>query len=241
MRRFWTNATLSSGDAGHVVLLDGKPLRIPGRNPGGAPLTIATTALAEAITAEWQAAGTGKDGEMSMEEVPLTRLAATAQDRIAPDPAPVAIALAEYGESDLLCYRAEHPAELMLRQARYWQPWLDWAARTHGAHLQVAAGVMHLRQDPAALEAIREAYEAKPVPVLAALGVAVPAMGSAVLGLALAEGALDAATAHDLAGLDEAFQVEKWGEDAEAAVRRQHVADDIALAERFIQLSRLDS
>ncbi len=239
MRRFWTNATLSSGDAGHVVMLDGKPLRIPGRNPGGAPLTIATTALAEAITAEWQAAG-ARGGEMSMEDVPLTRLAATAQDRIAPNPAPVAAALAEYGESDLLCYRAEHPQELMLRQARYWQPWLDWAARTYGARLQVAAGVMHLRQDPAALEAIRTAYAALSVPVLAALGVAVPAMGSAVLGLALADGALDAAAAHDVAGLDEAFQVEKWGEDAEAAVRRQHVADDIALAERFIWLSRPD-
>ncbi len=239
MRRFWTNATLSSGDAGHVVMLDGKPLRIPGRNPGGAPLTIATTALAEAITAEWQAAGT-QGGEMSMEDVPLTRLAATAQDRIAPNPAPVAAALAEYGESDLLCYRAEHPEELMLRQARYWQPWLDWAARTHGARLQVAAGVMHLRQDPAALEAIRMAYAGLSVPALAALGVAVPAMGSAVLGLALAGGALDAAAAHDVAGLDEAFQVEKWGEDAEAAVRRQHVADDIALAERFIWLSRPD-
>lgn len=240
MRRFWTNATLSSGDAGHVVMLDGKPLRIPGRNPGGAPLTIATTALAEAITAEWQAAGTGHGGEMSMEEVPLTRLAATAQDRIAPNPAPVAAALAEYGESDLLCYRAEHPADLTQRQARYWQPWLDWAARIYGAHLRVAAGVMHLPQDPAALEAIRSAYAAQPVPVLAALGIAVPAMGSAVLGLALADGALDAASAHDLAGLDEAFQVEKWGEDAEAATRRQHVADDIALAERFIRLSRPD-
>jgi chaperone required for assembly of F1-ATPase len=240
VRRFWNTATLSSGDAGHVVMLDGKPLRIPGRNPGGAPLTIATTALAEAITAEWQAAGTRHGGEMSMEDVPLTRLAATAQDRIAPDPAPVATALAEYGGSDLLCYRAEHPEELVLRQARYWQPWLDWAARTYGAHLRVAAGIMHLRQDPAVLDVIRTAYAAQPVPVLAALGIAVPAMGSAVLGLALAGGALDAATAHDLAGLDEAFQVEKWGEDAEAAARRQHVADDIALAERFIQLSRPD-
>lgn len=239
MRRFWTNATLSSGDDGHVVLLDGKPLRIPGR-PGGAPLTIATTVLAKAITAEWQAAGTSSGGEMSMEDVPLTRLAATVQDRIAPDPAPVAAALAEYGESDLLCYRAEHPEELTLRQACYWQPWLDWAARTHGARLQVAAGVMHRPQDPAALDAIRAAYAAQPVPVLAALGVAVPAMGSAVLGLALAGGALDAAAAHDVAGLDEAFQVEKWGEDDEAAVRRQHVADDIALAERFIWLSRPD-
>ncbi len=239
MRRFWTTATLDSTDAGHAVLLDGKPLRIPGR-AGGAPLSIPTLALAEAITAEWQAAGGEKDGELSMEDVPLTRLAGTAQDRILPDPAPVAAALAAYGESDLLCYRAEHPEELVLRQARAWQPWLDWAAQAHGARLQVAAGVMHVRQDPAALQAIQDAYARRPVPVLAALGIAVPALGSAVLGLALADGVMDAVQAHEVAGLDEAFQVEKWGEDSEAAIRRQRAADDIALAERFIRLSRLN-
>lgn len=240
MRRFWTTATLDSTNTGHAVLLDGKPLRIPGRDKGGAPLSIPTLALAEAITAEWQAAGGVKDGEMSMEDVPLTRLAGTAQDRILPNPAAVAAALAEYGESDLLCYRAEHPEELVQRQARLWQPWLDWAARTHGARLQVAAGVMHVRQDTAALRAIQAAYARQPVPVLAALGIAVPAMGSAVLGLALADGALDAVTAHDVAGLDETFQVEKWGEDSESTVRRQRMADDIALAEQFIRLSRLN-
>ena len=239
MRRFWTHATLSSTPDGHTVLLDGKPLRIPGR-AGGAPLSIPTLALAEAITAEWQAAGGAKDNELSMEEVPLTRLAGTAQDRILPNPAPVAAALAAYGESDVLCYRAEHPPALAARQAKVWQPWLDWAARTHGARLHAVTGVMHRPQDPAALQALRDAYARQPVPVLAALGVAVPALGSAVLGLALADGATDAAAAHDAAELDEAYQAEQWGRDADAAVRRQRAADDIMLAERFIRLSRLN-
>ena len=237
MKRFWTTATLHSNGTGHAVLLDGKPLRIPGR-AGGAPLSIPALPLAEAITAEWQAAGGASGGELTMDDLPLTCLAATAQDRILPDPAPVSAALAAYGETDLLCYRAEHPAKLVQRQAEAWQPWLDWAAATHGARLMQVSGIVHVKQDPAALQAIRDAYARQPVPVLAALGVAVPALGSAVLGLALADGALDAAEAHRLAGLDEAFQVEKWGEDAEAAARRQNVAADVALAERFIHLSR---
>ncbi|HEY0204966.1 MAG TPA: ATP12 family protein [Acetobacteraceae bacterium] len=239
MKRFWNTATLHSTDAGHAVLLDGKPLRIPGR-AGGAPLSIPTLPLAEAITAEWQAAGGAKDGELSMEHVPLTRLAGTAQDRILPYPAPVAAALAAYGESDLLCYRAEHPEELVRRQAQAWDPWLDWAAEVCGARLRVAQGVMHVKQDPAALQAIQGAYANQAVPVLAALSIAVPALGSAVLGLALADGALDAAEAHRIAGLDEAFQTEKWGEDSESAIRRQRTADDIALAEQFIRLSRVN-
>jgi len=234
VRRFWDTAAATPTDDGFAVLLDNKPMRIP----GGKPLTISAPALAEGIAAEWQQAGYAKGGEFSLDDVPLTRLAGTAQDRIAPDPAPVATALAQYAETDLLCYRAEHPVALVVRQARAWQPWLGWAARTYGARLQATAGIMHLPQDPAALDAVRRVMAEQPVPTLAALGVAVPLLGSAILGLALAEGALDAAAAHELASLDELFQVEAWGEDAEATLRRQRVADDIALAERFIRLSR---
>ena len=97
---------------------------------------------------------------------------------------------------------------------------------------------MHINQDPAALAAVQRAMAAQSPATLAALGVAIPAMGSAALGLALADGALDAAEAHEVAGLDELFQVESWGEDAEATRRRAHVAADLAVAGRFIRLSR---
>ncbi len=234
MRRFWDNAAVASAEGGFSVLLDGKPMRIP----GGAPLTIGAPALADGIAAEWQRAGGAKGGELTMDDVPLTRLAGTAQDRIAPDPLLVAMALAQYAETDLLCYRADHPVALVVRQAHAWQPWLDWAARTYGARLQATTGIIHLPQDPAALDAIQGAMAGHSVPTLAALGIAVPLLGSAVLGLALADGALDAPTAHELASLDELFQVEAWGEDAEATLRRQRVAEDIELAERFIRLSR---
>jgi len=232
--RFWDTAAVAETEGGFTVLLDGKPMRIP----GGQPLTITVPALADGIAAEWQQAGNARGGAMSMDDVPLTRLAGTAQDRIAADPAPVAVALSQYAETDLLCYRAEHPVALVVRQARAWQPWLDWAAQTLGARLQVTTGIIHQPQEPAALDAIRRAMAGQSVLALAALGIAVPLLGSAVLGLALAEGALDAAAAHELASLDELFQVASWGEDDEAALRRQRVADDIALAERFIRLSR---
>ncbi len=234
MKRFWHQALAQQGSAGWSILLDGKPMHIP----GGAALLVPGETLARAIAAEWHQAGGAQGGEMSMEDVPLTRLAGTAQDRIAPDPAPVAEALARYAETDLLCYRAEHPLPLVVRQAREWQPWLDWLAETYGARLQPTAGVVHLKQDPAALEAVGRALAAKSPLVLAALGLALPALGSAALGLALADGALDPEQAHAVASLDELFQAEQWGEDIEAARRRVHVAAEIALAGRFIGLAQ---
>jgi chaperone required for assembly of F1-ATPase len=234
VKRFWDNAEVALSGHGWSVLLDGRPVRLP----GGAPLRLAPPALAAAIRAEWQVAGAGKGGEMSYADVPLTRLAGTAQERIAPNPEPVALELARYAATDLLCYRATGPQALVERQAAQWQPWLDWAEARYGARLRVTSGVMHIAQDPGALALLARAVAAYDALALAALGVAVPALGSLVLALALTEGGLDAAQAHALATLDETFQEELWGRDALAAARRRRIGAELEVTGRFLQLCR---
>jgi chaperone required for assembly of F1-ATPase len=73
---------------------------------------------------------------------------------------------------------------------------------------------------------------------LAALGIIVPSTGSLVLGLAVAEGVLDAAGATAASQLDELFQAEQWGVEWESQERRERVAGEIALAARYLSLSR---
>jgi chaperone required for assembly of F1-ATPase len=234
VKRFWDNATTSPTAGGYEILLDGKPMRLP----SGAPLVVAAPRLAEAIAQEWQAAGGGKGGTMTFKDTPLTRLAGTAIERIAPDPAPTVDAIARYGETDLLCYRAETPQALVQRQHLMWAPWLDWAALTLDAPLRVTTGVAYVKQHHDCIAALRRAVAAQSPDVLAGLSIAVPALGSLVLGLALAAGEMDAETAYSLGALDELFQVEQWGEDEEATHRRAGIRDDILLAERYIALSR---
>jgi chaperone required for assembly of F1-ATPase len=201
-------------------------------------LRVDAEPLACAIVEEWQAAGGANGGETSFADTPLTRLAGTAQQRIAPDPAPTVDAIARYAESDLLCYRAEGPDKLVARQTREWQPWLDWVATTYHAPLRVGTGIAFVKQHRGSVAALRSAVAELDIAALAALGIAVPALGSLVLGLALVERQLDAESAHALGALDELFQVEAWGEDAEAAARRATIAADIALADRFLHLTR---
>lgn len=234
MKRFWDHAATVSEPGGFGVRLDGRPVRLP----GGALLHLPGRALAEAVAAEWDAAGGAKGGEMGWGDVPLTRLAGTAQERIAADPEPVILEIARYAETDLLCYHAEGPEELVQRQQAQWQPWLDWAAREHGARLRVTAGVMPVPQDTQALAALAQAVAGHPPMALAALGVAVPALGSLVLGLALARFRLDAAEAIALASLDETFQAEQWGRDDAAEERRRRMGEDVAVAARFLELTR---
>lgn len=236
MKRFWDIASVQWTEKGHSILLDGKPMRLPSK----AHLVVGPPRLAQAIADEWQAAGGVKGGEMSFKDTPLTRLAGTALERIAPDPATTADGIARYGETDLLCYRAEAPEKLVHHQHQHWQPWLDWVALTHDAPLRVASGVGYIKQHHDSIAALRRAVAALDVDALAGLGVAVPALGSLVLGLALLAGEMDAATAYRLGALDELFQAEQWGEDYEATDRRTSMLADIVLASRYIELTRGD-
>jgi chaperone required for assembly of F1-ATPase len=233
VKRFWNQAQAEAGAAGWQVLLDGRAVRLP----SGQPLVTPNAALARAIAAEWQQAGGAKDHPFKPDDVPLTRLFGTGLERIAPNPSSARTTLARYGETDLLCYRAAD-RRLKARQAEAWDPWLGWAARSLDAALIVAPGLMPVAQPAAALQALAARLARAEALELAALGVAVPALGSLVLGLALAEGVLPAEEAHRLAMLEEAFQVEQWGEDAEATARQAGLAIDIALAARFLDLTR---
>ena len=230
MKRFWDIVEAVAQRNGWTVELDGKPVRLP----GGGALAVPSAHLARALASEWQAAGGKKGGEFSYEDLPFTRLAGTAQERVTEARAAVIDELARYGESDLLCYRAEHPSSLIDAQAQLWQPWLDWAARELGAELVVTSGIIHIDQPQSALDALKAAVAVLDEWRLAALGLLVPALGSLVLGLAVVRGALAASEAHEIATVDERHQAAFWGWDAEAQARLMRVGADLAMAGRFL-------
>lgn len=212
-RRVWTVVTVESRAGGHAVLLDNRPLHTPAR----AVLLLPRRALAEAVAAEW--AGQGE--RVDPATLPLTRLANTATDQVSRNMPAVAEGIAAYGASDLLCYRAAHPQALAERQAATWDPPLAWLRARHGAPLVCAAGVMYVAQPPESLARIAAAVAAVGETLgplgLVALSELVTLSGSAVLGLAVAEGSIEPGTAWAASRIDETWQAEQWGEDAEAA------------------------
>lgn len=198
-----------------------------------APLALPTNALADAVAEEWRSQG----DEIKPFEMPLTKLANTAIDRVVGDPA-AAIDMTLSYANDNLCYRAAAPADLAARQAAAWDPLLAWAEERFGARLATQIGVTHFAQRPEAVAALRRAVEVQPPFALAALHNAATILGSLVLALALAEGRLTAAEAFALSQLDERYQAERWGEDAEAAHRAARLAAELADSARFIQLAK---
>jgi len=210
------------------ILLDGRPVKTPGR----ADLALPTDALAGAVADEWNAQGETID-PFSM---PLTGLANAAIDRVAPDPAAFARGLAAYGESDLLYYRAEGPAPLVARQAKLWDPILAWAQQRYDAVFELAAGIIHMPQPVETIARLGAAVASRDPFQLAGLSPLVTISGSLLVALAVAEGTLGLDEAWDAATLDEQWQAEHWGEDGEAAQALAGRRRDFAAAARFLAL-----
>jgi chaperone required for assembly of F1-ATPase len=228
MKRAYREARTRQAGDGWGIALDGRPMRTPARHE----LVVPSAALAAAIAAEWDA----QQDDIRPATMPLTRLAATAIDRTRTQRDLVIAEAANYAGTDLVCYRADHPPELVARQQAEWQPLLDWAMLRYDASLAVTSGVLPQPQSPAALKAFAAAIAAQDDFRLTALHAMTAACGSLVIALALLEGRLDATAAFAVSQLDETFQIEAWGEDAEAAARRHALAEDIVAAARFVEL-----
>lgn len=228
MRRFWTAATVVPEAGGFAVHLDGKPVRTPRK----APLILPTEALADAVAAEWQAVVAKVDPA----RMPFTRRANSAIDTVAPGIDGVALMLAEYGGTDLLCYRAEGPADLVARQSQSWDPLMTWAATTLPAPLKTTTGVMHIAQPAASRAALTGAVRQLSAFQLVAFHDLVALSGSLVLALAITRGRLTAEEAWTLSRIDEDWQIEQWGADEDAAAIAALKQADFLQANRFFAL-----
>ncbi len=230
MKRVYREVWVAPAGDGWSILLDARTLQTPGR----AALVLPKQSLADAIAAEWDA----QVETIVPATMPLMRLAATAVDRVAPQRTRAIEEIIGYVGTDLVCYRADRPAELIARQGVLWQPLVDWATLRFDAPLPVTTGVAPRPVSAAAVAAFRSAVEAFDLWWLTALHSATTACGSIVIGLALIDQRLDAETAWVASQLDETFQIEKWGEDAEAAARRRELKRDIEATCRFMDLLR---
>lgn len=227
IKRFWKEAGVEQTADGWAVVLDGRTPKTPAHRK----LVLPTEATARMVAEEWAAQGEFLDpGTM-----PATRLASTAIDRVVEVMEAVADEITAYAGNDLTCYLAEAPQSLVERQEREWGRWRQWAAETHHITLTPVNGIIHVVQDQASLDRVKALALSLDHYQLSGLAMAVPLLGSAILGLALQQGELSGEQAYDLSRLDEAFTEERWGVDEEAAARAAAQRAETVMLERWFR------
>ena len=222
-KRFYKAVSTDKAEEGYRILLDGRPVRTPGKKP----LAVPAPGIAERLRAEWD----GQAEEIDPAKMPVTRLVNTAIDGVADNLDAVFEEIVRFAGTDMLCYRADSPSGLVERQREGWDPILRWAADEKGARFILIEGVMHREQPVPAIEAFSAALSSWRDPLaLACLHTVTTLTGSALLGLALAEGVIDADRAWSLAHIDEDWQIEHWGTDEEAFRRRELRREEMDVA-----------
>lgn len=227
-KRFWKTASVVAEEGGFAIALDNRRVKTPAKQP----LILPTEALAQLIAAEWEA----QQGLVNPETMPTTRMANSAIDKVIPQYDEVAGLLAAYGDTDHLCYRATWPPALIARQVAAWNPVLDWAAAALNARLNTTQGVVHIPQDPAALTRLHQHVLDLGNFRLAGFHDLVSMSGSLILAFATARQHMTPDQAWTLSRIDEAWQIEQWGADEDAAAVAALKAESFHQAARFFAL-----
>lgn len=232
-KRFWKDVSLGQTDDGFSVLLDGRQVKTPAK----AVLAIPTSGMANAVAAEWDA----QQDTVNPFTMPFTRSANAAIDKVRHQHGEVADMLAAYGDSDLLCYRAENPEELVQRQAEQWDPALEWAKTELTAELLVHTGVIHQPQPRESLQRLSARVHNLTAFELAAFHDLVSLSGSLILGFAATRNWQDIETLWEISRLDELWQEEQWGPDDEAQEQAEVKRQAFLHAKRFFDLSQKET
>jgi len=229
-RRFWKQSAVVMVEGGYSVELDGRPIKTPAKSA----LVLPSEALAQAIAAEWDA----QEDKIDPRTMPFTRTANAALDKVGPQHAEVADLLADYGDSDLLCYRADNPQELVAHQAATWDPLLDWAEQELGVTLEPRTGVLHIAQPTEAMAQLRAMVHAMDDFQLAGFHDLVALSGSLIIGFAALNDAKETHKLWEMSRLDEIWQRSQWGKDDEAEANAEVKSQAFHHAKRFADLAR---
>lgn len=228
MKRFWKDVTVEAEAEGWTVKIDDRMVKTPARMS----LVVPTKALAQAIGEEWS----GIDDNIDPRAMPLTGLANAAIDRVGRDRRLFADGLARYAQADLACYRAEGPRGLIERQEQEWDKLLGWARRRYDVDFVTTSGLMHVRQPAATIDQLGHAVASLDPFRLAGLSPLVTIGGSLIAGLAVLEKVIKAEEAWESVIIDERWQLEQWGSDAEAEAALENRRRDFMAAARFLEL-----
>lgn len=228
MKRFYKQAEAGTAPGGYTIRLDGRNLKTPLQHV----LLVPTMPLAAALAAEWQAQG----DDIVLSDMPLNQLVNMMIDKCAfksADRAAMNAEISRFAGSDLICYFATHPQDLVARQEAVWTPLVAWVQDEYGVILKTIQGIQYIHQPPETLAKMQNVIEGLDAADFTMVQAVTALTGSVVIALGMQTGRLGAVQAFEAAGVDEVYQLEKWGEDKVARDRLHKLQAELETVEKF--------
>jgi chaperone required for assembly of F1-ATPase len=205
MKRFYKLVSTQETNNGYLIMLDGRAVKTAMKEE----LLASTEALANALVLEWS----GQEEEIVPDSMPLTQILSTKIDRVAKERSAMEEILFKYVDTDLLCYRTDHPPELQTAQEEAWDGYLEWFENEHGANLETTHAITALTQSAAAHDAIQSNIKSLSDDHFTVLQLVSSSCGSLVLGLAALVGKANADELYAAIRVEEKFKAEIYNEE----------------------------
>ena len=231
MKRFYKEAAAYNLMGHWTVLLDMKPIVTPLKNK----FILSSEALAKEVAEEWKA----QTDELMTDTMPLTKLANTLIDKISNKHLRIAMSeeIIKYATSDLVCYFAERPEDLVALQKERWLPLTEWVHNEFEIEFKTVAGIQYIDQEGDSINKVRKIIKDMSPLAFAVMQNLTSITGSFVISLALIKGRINAEEAYLAAFVDDIYQLQKWGSDDEAERRLKAVKEDIIMSRHFYDIS----
>lgn len=226
-KKFWKDVHVVQSESGFGISLDDKPLRTPAKNS----LVVPTEELATYVADEWLTIS----DEIDPTRLRFTKLCNASIDSMPEKFDAVVEMLADYTDTDLLCYRAESPEGLALRQSSYWDPLLEWVDQNHGLKLVQTTGIIPVKQPSGSREGIKIWLEQLNMFEMMACHDLTIMSGSIIICRAVCDGFLNASQAWEASRIDEDWQAEVWGADEDAEKAANAKFEDFSAATKLFQ------
>ena len=226
-KRTWVNTTVKPRGLSFGILLDDEFLQTPKKNK----VLLPTRELAQKVAKEWRQ----QKEIIDPTKMPYTRLANSALDTVKESFDTVVADVLHYGDTDLVCYRADSPEDLVKLQNKHWDPILDWAKNQFKIEVKITNGINYKAQDPVQLRKLSREISSYNFFTLTGFYDLVTISGSLLIALAVYYSHVSLKRGFDISFLDEDWQRKKWGQDEESIKNRANKFREFQIAYRFLK------
>ena len=231
MKKFWKIVQVKKKlKNSFEILLDKRILKTPMQKD----LIFSNYKIAKETALEWDI----DEKEINTENMVFYGLISTAIDKISNDKVSYIDNVLGFINTDLICYRADKPNELIDLQNSSWNPIISFIKKYIDVELKFFIGVMPSKQSLEIFNRLKTLINSFSDIEISALHRMTNLTGSIFISICILKGDVLKNEAFELSFLDELYQAKNWGVEQESLDKRDKIAKELNRIISFVELIR---
>ena len=231
MKKFWKIVQVKKKlKNSFEILLDKRILKTPMQKD----LIFSNYKIAKETALEWDI----DEKEINTENMVFYGLISTAIDKISNDKVSYIENVLGFINTDLICYRADGPNELVDLQNSSWNPIISFIKKYLDVEVKFFTGVMPSKQSFEIFIRLKTLINSFSDIEISALHRMTNLTGSIFISICILKGDVLKNKAFELSFLDELYQAKNWGIEQESLDKRDKIAKELNRIISFVELIR---